>query len=168
MSRPVYQRASSTNLRPGTAARALEGKLAIVSICLHYSEANGPYGPSSPKTCLGTRAIAVPPSLLRNMSCSCLPQRSDTKLSICRSQEDLEVCPKSSTVPEYELKRDLKESALPLLVILPRKALLSSWAIPPSPQLSPVLNLLLLWKRPTASMPLRSRRTWVIHKVQPI
>ena len=164
MSRPVYQRASSTNLRPGTAARALEGKLAIVSIYLHYSEANGPL---SPKTCLGSWVITVLSSFLRNLSCNCLSQRSNTKSSICRSQEDLEVCPKSSTVPEYELKRDLKESALPLLVILPRKALLSSWAIPLSPQLSPVLNLLLLWERPTASMPLRSRRTWVIHKVQP-
>ncbi|CAD6585961.1 MAG: electron carrier [Alectoria sarmentosa] len=53
------------------------------------------------------------------------------------SQEGLEVCLKSSTVPEYELKRNLKELALPLPVILRRKALLSSWAILLIPRLSP-------------------------------
>ncbi|CAF9931152.1 MAG: hypothetical protein ALECFALPRED_004942 [Alectoria fallacina] len=31
MSRPLYERASSTTLRPGTTARALEGKLAVVT-----------------------------------------------------------------------------------------------------------------------------------------
>lgn len=70
MSRPVYERASSTNLRPGTAARALEGKLAIVSAFL------------------GEHMF---------------PDKEVMLIVMCRSQEDLEVWLKTSTVFEYKL-----------------------------------------------------------------
>lgn len=115
MSRPVYQRASSTNLRPGTAARALEGKLAIVSaflgkqIPLNHTTLESIGCPS------GAKIFNMLLSLLCNMSC--LPRGRYTDSNICRSPEGLEVCLKVSTLPEYELKQDLKGLALPLPAI---------------------------------------------------
>ena len=48
MSRPLYERASSTNVRPGTTARALEGKLAVVSTFFRaYPSAPPPPPPKS-------------------------------------------------------------------------------------------------------------------------
>ncbi len=163
MSRPMYQRASSTNLRPGTAARVLEGKLAIVSAILNYTPPNR-YLLRDVGRALGATYSSCSPSPWCYMTC--LPLRSHIDSDMCRSQEHLEVCLQHSIVHECELKRNMKESALPLPVISPPKVLLSFWATRPIPRPSLVRNLLLLWRAPMASMPLRSRRIWVIHRAQ--
>lgn len=103
MSRPTYQRASSTNLRPGTAPGALEGKLAIVSVLSRTIF----YPFDTIVQIVGRVSGAERVSCCPNLLCcvSCLPLKNHIESPLYRLQERLEVRLQNPTVPRFELRR---------------------------------------------------------------